>query len=140
MPPVSAGPVDRASGGRRDSRKVATADDAVDDPVLHRLRGVHDIVPIDIALDLFERMSGGAREDLVQDFPRPQNLPGLNVDVRRLPAQSARMRLVDQDLAQPARKSNRRFASAHLLGRFASRGSSNARARAALKAQSEKDR
>jgi hypothetical protein len=46
-------------------------------------------------------------------------------------------RLVDQDLARPARRSRRRFASVHLLGRFHSRGSSNARVRAALKARSE---
>lgn len=50
------------------------------------------------------------------------------------------LRLVDQDLAQPARRSKRRFASRHLLGRFRSRGSSNAQVRAALRAQSEKDR
>jgi len=50
------------------------------------------------------------------------------------------LRLVDQDLARPARRSRRRFASVHLLGRFHSRGSSNPQARAALKAQSEKDR
>ena len=50
------------------------------------------------------------------------------------------LRLVDQDLARVAPKSKRRFASTHLLGRFCSRGSSNAQVRAALKAQSEKDR
>ena len=50
------------------------------------------------------------------------------------------LRLVDQDLARPAGRSKRRFASLHLLGRFASRGSSNAQARAALKAQGEEDR
>jgi hypothetical protein len=50
------------------------------------------------------------------------------------------LRLVDQDLARPAPRSTRRFASVHLLGRFRSRGSSNAQARAALKAQGEKDR
>ena len=50
------------------------------------------------------------------------------------------LRLVDQDLARPARRSKRRFASVHLLGRFRSRGSSNAQVRAALRAQGEKDR
>jgi hypothetical protein len=50
------------------------------------------------------------------------------------------LRLVDADLAHPARRSKRRFVSLHLLGRFASRGSSNAQVRAALKAQGEKDR
>jgi len=50
------------------------------------------------------------------------------------------LRLVDQDLARPARRSRRRFASVHLLGRFRSRGSSNAQVRAALRAQGEKDR
>jgi hypothetical protein len=50
------------------------------------------------------------------------------------------LRLVDQDLARRARRSKRRFASPHLLGRFRSRGSSNAQVRAALKAQGEEDR
>jgi hypothetical protein len=49
------------------------------------------------------------------------------------------LRLVDQNLEQPAPKSKRRFASLHLLGRFRSQGSSNAAARAALKARSEED-
>ena len=50
------------------------------------------------------------------------------------------LRLVDQDLARAVPKSRRRFASLHLLGRFRSQGSSNARVRAALRAQGEKDR
>ena len=50
------------------------------------------------------------------------------------------LRLVDEDLARPAPKSKRRFASLRLLGKFPSRGSSNAAVRAALKSQSEKDR
>ena len=50
------------------------------------------------------------------------------------------LRLVDQDLARPARKPKRRFRSLHLLGRYRSRGSTNAQVRAALQAQSEKDR
>jgi hypothetical protein len=50
------------------------------------------------------------------------------------------LRLVEQDLARPERKSKRRFASGHLLGRFRTLGSSNAQVRAALKNQSEKDR
>lgn len=50
------------------------------------------------------------------------------------------LRLVDQELARPARRSKRRFASLHLLGRFRSRGSSNAAVRGALKAQGEEDR
>ena len=50
------------------------------------------------------------------------------------------LRLVDQDLAKPAPKSKRRFASLHLLGKFQSQGSSNAQIRAALKARCEQDR
>ena len=50
------------------------------------------------------------------------------------------LRLVDDDLAQPAPKSNRRFASGHLLGKFRAKGSSNAEIRAALKLRSEQDR
>ena len=50
------------------------------------------------------------------------------------------LRLVDEDLARPAPKSKRRFASVHLLGRFRSQGSSNAAVRAALKSRGEQDR
>jgi hypothetical protein len=50
------------------------------------------------------------------------------------------MRLVDEELAAPARKAKRRFASKHLLGKFSSSGSSNAKVRTALKGRSEKDR
>ncbi len=50
------------------------------------------------------------------------------------------LRLVDQDLARPAPRPKRRFASLHLLGRFRSRGSSNAQVRAALRAQGGEDR
>ena len=53
---------------------------------------------------------------------------------------STLLRVVDEDLARPAPKANRRFASLHLLGKFRSRGSSNTAVRAALKAQSEEDR
>jgi hypothetical protein len=50
------------------------------------------------------------------------------------------LRLVDEDLARPVAGSKRRFASAHLLGKFRSKGSSNKAVRAALKARSETDR
>ena len=50
------------------------------------------------------------------------------------------LRLVDADLAESAPKSRRRFASLHLLGKFRSKGSTNAEVRAALKAIGEKDR
>lgn len=50
------------------------------------------------------------------------------------------LRRVEQDLARPAPKSKRRFASAHLLGKYRSAGSSNAAVRAAMKAHVEKDR
>lgn len=50
------------------------------------------------------------------------------------------LRLVEQDLARPTVKSRRRFASAHLLGKFRSSGSSNAAIRAAMKARFEKNR
>jgi hypothetical protein len=50
------------------------------------------------------------------------------------------LRLVNQDLQRPASKSKRRFASSHLLGRFRSKGSSNAQIRAALKIHLEKNR
>ncbi len=50
------------------------------------------------------------------------------------------LRLVEQDLARPAPKFKRRFASMHLLGKFRSSGSSNAAVRAVMRAHVEKDR
>jgi metal-responsive CopG/Arc/MetJ family transcriptional regulator len=50
------------------------------------------------------------------------------------------MRLVTEDIQEPAPKMKRKFASAHLIGKFQSSGSSNAQVRSALRAQSEKDR
>ena len=45
------------------------------------------------------------------------------------------LRLVEQDLARQAPKGQRRFASAHLLGKFHSTGSANSQVRAALARQ-----
>ena len=50
------------------------------------------------------------------------------------------LRLVEQDLSKPVAKGRRRFASSHLLGKFVSQGSTNAAARAALKAHAQNDR
>jgi hypothetical protein len=50
------------------------------------------------------------------------------------------LRLVYADLAQSAPKSPRRFASLHLLGKFRSKGSTNADVRAALRMFGKKDR
>jgi hypothetical protein len=50
------------------------------------------------------------------------------------------LRLVEEDLARETSKPKRRFASTHLLGKFHSRGSTNAAVRAALKSQGEKNR
>jgi len=50
------------------------------------------------------------------------------------------LRLVDKDLAHQPATSKRRFASVHLLGKFCSKGSSNAEIRAAIRAHNEKDR
>ncbi|HZR16958.1 MAG TPA: hypothetical protein VFE51_06490 [Verrucomicrobiae bacterium] len=50
------------------------------------------------------------------------------------------LKLVEQDLAQRNRRLKRRFASSHLLGKFHSRGSSNAEIRRALKSRCDEDR
>jgi len=50
------------------------------------------------------------------------------------------LRLVEEDLSRSAPKTKRRFASMHLLGKFRSRGSSNAAVRAAMRAHVAKDR
>jgi hypothetical protein len=50
------------------------------------------------------------------------------------------LKLVDADLARKSPKTKRRFASSHLLGKFFSKGSTNAQIRAALRSGSEKNR
>jgi hypothetical protein len=50
------------------------------------------------------------------------------------------LRLLEEDLARPRPEMKRRFASVHLLGKFDSKGSSNAQVRMALKVRCDKDR
>jgi hypothetical protein len=50
------------------------------------------------------------------------------------------LRIVEEHLAEPQPKSRRRFGSTHLIGKFRSKGSTNAEIRAALRAHFEKNR
>jgi len=84
------------SGGRY-AWKLAFGDHAVDHSVRHRLLRIHDVIAIHIAFDFLHRLAGGVGEDLIQNRTRSQDLARMDVDIRRLPAQAAGMRLVNQD-------------------------------------------
>ena len=79
------------------TRQLAPGDHAVNDPILHRLARIQDVIPIHIALDFLQRLAGGAGQNLVDDLARSQNLARLDIDVGGLPAQPGGMRLMDQD-------------------------------------------
>src|SRR5215469_971644 len=72
--------------GRCVAWKFTPADNAVDHSVLDGLCGVEDVVSVGIALDLFERLTGRAGEDIIEDFARAQDLPRLDVDIGGLAA------------------------------------------------------
>jgi hypothetical protein len=46
----------------------------------------HDVVAIDITLDLGNRMPGGFRQDLIQNLARAQNVSRLDIDISGLSA------------------------------------------------------
>src|SRR5678815_2257612 len=55
----------------------------VDDPVLLGLRRRHEVVALGVVLDLVRRLPGVLRVQLVERVARLQDLPGVDVDVRR---------------------------------------------------------
>ena len=71
-------------------------DDLVHDPVLLGLLGGHEEVAVRVLRDALHRLAGVRHQDLVQLVADAQDLPRLDVDVRRL-ALHARQGLVDHD-------------------------------------------
>src|SRR5436190_940474 len=72
-------------------------DDVINNTVFLPRVGAHDVVPFGVILDPLQGLAGVVREDLVQPLARPQQLPGVNVDIRRLSAEPLHPRLVDED-------------------------------------------
>ena len=64
--------------------RAGTVNNIVDDAVFLGLRGVHDEVAFDVALNAVEGLAGVGTHQLVGDLPDAQDLAGVDVDVRGL--------------------------------------------------------
>src|SRR3954451_16925311 len=80
----------------RHCRELAILEDFVDEPVVPRLVGAHDEVPVRVLRDLLHRLPAVVGEDRVEQVAQPQDLPSLDLDVGCLPPTTA-VRLVDED-------------------------------------------
>src|SRR5687768_9022119 len=60
---------------------LAVRDDLVDEAVLLGLRGRHDAVALDVALDLLEGLAGVLGDDVGGQLAHADDLLGLNLDV-----------------------------------------------------------
>jgi len=61
-------------------------DDFIDDPVFLGLFGVHDKVPLNVALDAIQRLPGVPGNQVIRNFADAQYLARVNINVRGLPA------------------------------------------------------
>src|SRR5436190_22047188 len=77
---------------------LAVLDHFVDQAVLDRLLGADEAVAIGVVLDPIERLARVIGEDLLEAALEVEDLPRTDIDVRGLPAEAGRPRLVDQDL------------------------------------------
>src|SRR5689334_7933090 len=69
---------------RREWRRRAGAHDLVDQAVLHRLAGGEDLVALDVLADLLRVLAAVAGDHVLQQLAHAEDLPGLDLDVRRL--------------------------------------------------------
>src|SRR4029453_17410707 len=83
-------------GIRHRPRGRLGGDDLVDDLVLLGLLRGHEEVAVGVALDLLHALAGVVNQDAVQLLPHAEDLPGLDVDVRRLTLHASQ-RLVNHD-------------------------------------------
>src|SRR5690606_24966050 len=65
------------------ARRLALIQNGVDQAVLHGLLTAHELVPVRILFNLFDRLARVTREYLVQSCLGGEHLAGMNVDVRR---------------------------------------------------------
>ena len=57
----------------------------IDKPVLFRLMGIHEVIPISIFGDGFQVLPGVFGQDAIQGIPDLEDFPGMDLDIRRLP-------------------------------------------------------
>jgi len=57
----------------------------VDEPVLGRFIGTEEVVPLGVALDRLDVLTGVLGQNLVEALTQVQDLLRMNLDVRRLP-------------------------------------------------------
>src|SRR6266550_7118300 len=74
-------------------------DDPVDQAVVLCHRRRHEEVTLDVALDLFRRPAGVLRVNADDYLPKPEDLAGVDLDVRGLRGPHAATGLVQDDLA-----------------------------------------
>ena len=65
-------------------------DHLIDEPVFHRLRGVHEKISVRVLLDALETLAGMVGQDIVEDLTQPQRLARLDFDIGRLALKAAR--------------------------------------------------
>src|SRR5437588_6658158 len=97
-------------------------DDPVDQAVVLRRRRRHEEVTLDVPLDLFGGSAGVLGVDADDNLPEPEDLAGMNLDVRGLRPSHPATGLVEHDLAmgqreplalRPADQDQRRSAGGH---------------------------
>ena len=71
--------------------------DLIDDAVLFGLRGVHDEITFNVALDAFERLPGMSRYKAVGDLANTKNLASVDIDISGLAGEAAQRRLMNED-------------------------------------------
>src|SRR5690606_26312637 len=93
----AAGPA--RSGRRRGGQRglLPAAEHDVDQPVLLRPLGRHDLVSIDALAYPFHGLTAVLGDDVLKLGPHPHDLPGLDLDVRALAVAALHRRLVDDD-------------------------------------------
>src|SRR4051812_40638227 len=91
---LPAGP--SASSRARTTAFLMARDHLVDQAVLHRFVGLEEAVALHVAVHVLDRLTRVLRVDLVDARARLEDLPGVDLDVRRL-ALEARRGLVHED-------------------------------------------
>src|SRR3954451_18362543 len=89
---------------RRESGRLAGADDLVDQAVLHGFARCQDLVALDVLPDLLRVLPGVPGDHVLEQLTHPEDLPCLDLDVGRL-ALAPAGRLVDQDAGVLERES-----------------------------------
>src|SRR5262249_13860324 len=89
-------PARRCAGGSPYPLRTL-ADDIVNNTVFLALIGRHDVVPLGIILDTFDRLTRVVHQDFIDALAHPQDFSGRNIYIGRLAPQPRHQRLVDDD-------------------------------------------